>query len=170
MVANSCDVMHLGRAAGALMLAARSRSCRGLAASHLQAGPRPLTYHEASTLYNPVTARQRYDELTDRDLCARTVALLRGRRVNRANLGHQTMAEREPLSVIGRLELMAAGEVLARYYWHLAMLHVAAKAGRDGDRSAPPAAQALCQRQVKSDPGSAGQVLVNVATQTALGG
>jgi hypothetical protein len=79
MVANSCDVMHLGRAAGALMLAARSRSFRGLAASHRQAGPRPLTYHEASTLYNPVTARQRYDELTDRDLCARTVALLRGR-------------------------------------------------------------------------------------------
>jgi hypothetical protein len=38
------------------------------------------------------------------------------------------MAEREPLSVIGRLELMAAGEVLARYYWHPAMLHAAAKA------------------------------------------
>jgi len=89
-----------------------------------------LTYAEASDVLNPVTARQRYEELTERDLCARTAALLRQRgEFDPANAGHQLMAGREPLNVAEQLELMAAGEVLARYYRHPAMLHHAVKAG-----------------------------------------
>jgi hypothetical protein len=89
-----------------------------------------LTYAEASDVLNPVTARERYEELTERDLCARTAALLRQRgEFDPANAGHQLIGEREPLNVAEQLELMAAGEVLARYYRHPAMLDRAVRAG-----------------------------------------
>jgi hypothetical protein len=45
------------------------------------------------------------------------------------DLGHRVMAEHEPLTAAGRLEMMAAGEVLARYYRHPTEMDRAAKAG-----------------------------------------
>jgi len=96
------------------------------------ADSRTLTYNDAESAYRSslYTARDRYAELSDRDLCARSVALLRERgEFDPENLGHQSLAEREPLSAVDHLEHLALGEVLARYYRHPAMLDQAAKAG-----------------------------------------
>jgi len=65
------------------------------------AGARPLTYNDAEAVYrsNLAGARERYDELTDRDLSARTAAILRERgEVDQENPGHRLVAAREPLS------------------------------------------------------------------------
>ena len=92
--------------------------------------PRPVTYNQASMAFTVVTARERYDELSERDLCARTVGKLREHgEFDPENLGHRMMAEHEPLTVTDQLEMMAAGEVLARSYRHPADLDRAAKAG-----------------------------------------
>jgi hypothetical protein len=96
------------------------------------ADSRPLTYNDAQSAYQSshIAARDRYAELSDRDLCSRSVALLRERgELNPQNPGHQSLAEREPLSAADHLEHMALGEVLARHYRHPAMLDHAAKAG-----------------------------------------
>ncbi|MGD0373176.1 MAG: hypothetical protein ABSB01_01125 [Streptosporangiaceae bacterium] len=75
-------------------------------------------------------ARKRYEELSERELCARGVGKLRERgEFDRDNLGHRAMAEHEPLTAADHLEMMATGEVLARYYRHPTMLDHAAKAG-----------------------------------------
>jgi hypothetical protein len=99
------------------------------------AGPgndRPLTYNDAETVYQTslTAARDRYAELSDRDLSARTAALLRERgEFDPANPGHQLVAASGPLSAAGHREHMAIGEVLARYYRHPSMLDHAVKAG-----------------------------------------
>lgn len=94
---------------------------------------RPVTYDRASAHYGHGThsARERYDELTSRDIDVRTAARLRerGEFDPENNLGHRLIAASEPLTAGERLELMAIGEVLARYYRHPTMLDHAAKAG-----------------------------------------
>jgi hypothetical protein len=110
-------------------------------------GTRPVTYYQASSARNLVTARQRHDDLTDRDLCVRTVAQLRERgEFDPHDIGDQALAERKPLSVAEHLELMAAGEVLARYYRHPALLDHAVTAGATweqvGDARGTTASQA----------------------------
>jgi hypothetical protein len=96
------------------------------------ADDRPLTYNDAETVYQTslTAARDRYAELSDRDLNARTAALLRERgQFDPANLGHQLVAASRPLSAAEHLEHIAIGEVLARYYRHPSMLDHAVKAG-----------------------------------------
>jgi len=96
------------------------------------ADSRLLTYNDVQSAYQSshIAARDRYAELSDRDLCAGAVALLRGRgEFNPHDTGHQSLAEREPLSAADHLEQMALGEVPARYYRHPAMLDHAAQAG-----------------------------------------
>src|SRR5262249_26028509 len=98
---------------------------------------RPLTYSDAGTVYQTslTAARDRYAELSDRDLSARTAALLRERgQFDPANPGHQLAAASEPLSAAERLEHMAIGEVLARYYRHPSMLDHAVKAGASSEQ------------------------------------
>ena len=65
-----------------------------------------------------------------RDLSARAAAILRERgEFDPANLGHQLVAACEPLSAAERLEQLAIGEVLARYYRHPSILDHAVQAG-----------------------------------------
>jgi hypothetical protein len=65
--------------------------------------------------WNLVTSRERYEELTSRDMSARTAAKLRERgEFDPGKLGHRLVAEAQPLIAEERLELMAHGEVLAR--------------------------------------------------------
>jgi hypothetical protein len=94
---------------------------------------RPLTYDDAESVYRSslsTAGRERYDELTDRDLSASTTARLRERgEFDPANSGHQAIAAKQPLSADEHLERIAIGEALARYYRHPAMLDDAAKAG-----------------------------------------
>jgi hypothetical protein len=94
---------------------------------------RPLTCDQAETLY-PGGSRgavARFSELSQRDLSARAAAILqeRGKFDPENNLGHQVLAEAQPLAAPERLEHMAIGEMLARHYRHPAMLDQAAKAG-----------------------------------------
>jgi hypothetical protein len=99
---------------------------------------RPLTYDDAESVYRGsllTAGRERYDELTDRDLSASTAARLRERgEVDPGNPGHQAIAAKQPLSADEYLERMAIGEALARYCRHPAMLDDAAKAGASWER------------------------------------
>ena len=102
---------------------------------------RPATYHEADGIdWDIVKAQARYEELTDRDLYARSRATLEAR--GEYDPARHGTAVPEPLTVDERLELLANGEVLARYYRHPAKLAHAVEAGRAGSRSRRPAARA----------------------------
>src|SRR5690242_2484886 len=91
-------------------------------------GTRPATYNEADGIdWDTVKAQARYEELTDRDLYARSRVAheVRGE-YDPARHGTRTP---EPLTVGERLELLANGEVLARYYRHPATLAGVVEAG-----------------------------------------
>ena len=121
-----------------------------------QASERPVTYDQAESVYqvNLAGAHERYAELTDRDLSARSAAILRERgEFDLENPGHRLVAAREPLSAAERLELMAIGEVLARYYRHRRCLTTPRRRGRPGSRSARPGARAVRRRARTTGPG-----------------
>lgn len=92
--------------------------------------PAPATtYQETSGRYRGTAdARERFEELAVRDLCARAVAALSARGEYDPRI-HGDTAGSAPLSVIEHLELLAAGELLARYYRHPAHAHRALQAG-----------------------------------------
>lgn len=91
--------------------------------------PRPVTYDSACGWTLP-EARHRCEELTGRDLSARSAIILRQRgEFDPADLGHRAIAEAAPLTADEHLELVALGEVLARHYRHPTMLDHALKAG-----------------------------------------
>src|SRR5262245_37787124 len=98
--------------------------------------PRPLIHDDAEAAYREDldAARKRYAELSYRDLCATAAARLHeSGEFDPDRLGHQAVAAAEPLSAADRLEHMAIGEVLARWYRHPAMLDDAARAGASWD-------------------------------------
>jgi hypothetical protein len=113
----------------------------------------PLTYNDAESAYREklmTTGCRRYDELSYRDLCVRTVARWRERgEYDPENPSHQSLAERAPLSAADHLEHMALGEVLARYYRHPAMLDRAAKAGASWEQIG--AARGTSAEQARQD-------------------
>jgi hypothetical protein len=125
----------------------------GRSAWSLRPGPRtPLTCNDAESAYQSSlhAARERYAELSGRDLCASTAARLRERgEFDPANLGHQLVAAREPLSAAERLEHMAIGEVLARYYRHPSMVDHAVKAGASWEQIG--AARGTSAEQARQD-------------------
>ena len=92
------------------------------------AAPRPVTYHEASSAYRYTgDARERHDQLTQRDALARAKATLRARgEYDPAKHGTE---EHEPLSVDEHLEVLATGEIVARDYRHPANVARALEAG-----------------------------------------
>jgi hypothetical protein len=94
-----------------------------------QMPPPAMTYQETSGRY-PATgdARKRFEELAVRDLSVRafTAVVARGDYEPRI---HGDASELEPLTVTEHLELLAAGELLARYYRHPAHEHRALQAG-----------------------------------------
>jgi hypothetical protein len=74
-------------------------------------GAGPATYHEADGIdWDIVKAQARYEELTDRDLYARSRAALEAR--GEYDPATHGTAVPEPLTVRERLELLANGEVL----------------------------------------------------------
>ena len=98
-------------------------------------GTRPATYHEADGIdWDIVKAQARYEELTDRDLYARSRAALEAR--GEYDPARHGTAVPEPLTVDERLELLANGEVLARYYRHPATLAHAVEAGASWEQIA----------------------------------
>lgn len=94
--------------------------------------PSMQTYHGAVTGFShDVTgARERYDNLAARDLCARTADQLRdGGLFDPADPSHRALAAEQRLTAPEHLELIAAGEVVARYYRHPADITRAVEAG-----------------------------------------
>jgi hypothetical protein len=86
-----------------------------------------LTYHQAMDLSLPDQIG-RYEELTDRDLMARSIASLQARGEYDAGK-HPGPAEYQPLTVAEHLELLALGEAIAFYYRHPAGVDQAVRAG-----------------------------------------
>jgi len=87
-----------------------------------------VTYHAAENRYRgTVGARERFEELTDRELLVRSTATLKARGI----YDPQQHGERneQPLTAQEHLEVLAIGEVLARYYRHPSQVHHAVTAG-----------------------------------------
>jgi hypothetical protein len=92
------------------------------------AAPRATTYWQAQHGYQTtIDARERFEELMNRDLLARSYATLKAR--GEYDPHKHGDGNREPLTAAEHLEILAAGEVLARYYRHPARIDEAVKAG-----------------------------------------
>jgi hypothetical protein len=80
--------------------------------------PRAITYYQAETGYrSTIDARERFEELTNRDLTVRAHATLKARGTYDPQL-HGDADKYQPLTAEEHLEILAAGEMLARYYRH----------------------------------------------------
>jgi hypothetical protein len=91
--------------------------------------PRALTYYQAEASYRcTIDARERFEELTNRDLVVRAHATLKARGTYDPQR-HGDADRYHPLTAAEHLEILAAGEMLARYYGHPALIHQAVKAG-----------------------------------------
>ena len=91
--------------------------------------PRTITYYQAQTGYRcTIDARERFEELTNRDLMVRAHATLKARGTYDLQL-HGDADNYQPLTTEEHLEILAAGEMLARYYRHPALIHQAVTAG-----------------------------------------
>lgn len=89
---------------------------------------RPTTYHEATrTGRTWLDARDRWDELTQRDLSARARAKLVAR--GEYDPAKHGTGDPEPLSLSEHLEVLANGEAVARVYRHPYQVHQAVQAG-----------------------------------------
>jgi hypothetical protein len=95
-----------------------------------QSPPPATTYQETSSRYRGTgDARERFEELVVRDVSARTFTVLMARGQYDPRIHRGMPAANEPLTVTEHLELLAAGELLARYYRHPAHAHRALQAG-----------------------------------------
>jgi hypothetical protein len=95
----------------------------------LAAAPRATTYWQAQDGYrSTIDARERFEELTTRELLARSCATLQARGTYDPRK-HEDASKHQPLTASEHLEILAAGEVLARYYRHAARVDEAVKAG-----------------------------------------
>jgi hypothetical protein len=91
--------------------------------------PAATTYQETSGRYRGTAdARGRFDELAVRDVSARAFRAMVARGDYDPRI-HGDVAGSVPLTVTEHLELLAAGELLARYYRHPAHAHRALQAG-----------------------------------------
>jgi hypothetical protein len=86
----------------------------------------PLTYHQAMDL-SLRDQMARYEQLTDRNLMARSIATLQARgKYDEDN--HPDPGKYQPLTVAEHLEMLALGEAIAFYYRHPAGVDDAARA------------------------------------------
>jgi hypothetical protein len=111
--------------------------------------PPATTYQETSGRYRSTgDARARFEELAVRDVSARAFMALvaRGDYVPQA---HGDVGMHESLTVTEHLELLAAGELLARYYRHPAHAHRALQAGATWEQVA--AATGRDEAQARQD-------------------
>jgi len=94
----------------------------------------PQTYHEASggSIAGQI---DRYRELDERDLMARSIAILKARGTYKPN-EHVNEEKFPPLTVAEHLEMLALGERIARYYRHPSQVDHAIRAGASWDQIA----------------------------------
>jgi hypothetical protein len=89
---------------------------------------RGVTTCEEAVAGNFAGQRDRFHELNGRDLMARSLAKLQAQGIYDPRR-HPDPAEYPPLTVDEHLELLALGEVIARFYRHPAYVHQAVMAG-----------------------------------------
>ena len=90
---------------------------------------RMITYRQAQGGYrSTIDARERFEELAFRDLSVRGFAILKARGTYDPDK-HGDADRYQPLTDAEHLEILAAGEVLARYYRHPAYVDQAVKGG-----------------------------------------
>jgi hypothetical protein len=107
------------------------------------------TYQETSSRYAATgDARDRFEELVIRDVRTRAFIALAARGDYDPRI-HGDVGGVEPLNVTEHLELLAAGELLARYYRHPAHAHRALQAGATWEQVA--AATGRDEAQARSD-------------------
>ena len=87
----------------------------------------PATYEEASGGSLPDQIA-RYHELTERDLIAGSIATLKARGTYQPD-EHVSEERFPPMTVAEHLEVLALGEVIARYYRHPSQVDKAVRAG-----------------------------------------
>jgi len=87
----------------------------------------PLTYHEAMDL-SLRDQIARYEELTGRNLVARSIAALQARGGYDKDK-HPDPGEYPPLTAAEHLEMLALGEAIAFYYRHPSQVDLAVRAG-----------------------------------------
>lgn len=94
-----------------------------------QASPPATTYQQTSGRYRTAgEAQERFEELAVRDVSARAFLALAARGDYDPRI-HGTAGGPGELTVTEHMELLAAGELLARYYRHPAHAHRALQAG-----------------------------------------
>lgn len=94
-------------------------------------GPAPhaITCQQAQSGYrSTIDARERFEELSSRDLSACAIAMLKARGAYDPQR-HGDAVQYPPLTAHEHLEVLAAGEMLARHYRHPAHIHRAVQAG-----------------------------------------
>jgi hypothetical protein len=95
---------------------------------------RPITYHEAVT-GSIVDQEKRYRQLAQHNALAGAIAIgkARGTYEPRQYVNEEKYP---PLTLAEHLEMLALGEVIARYYRHPSQVHEAVKAGATWDQIA----------------------------------
>jgi hypothetical protein len=95
----------------------------------LASPPRAITHQQAQASYQcTIDARERFEELTNRDQMVRAHATLKARGTYHPHK-HGDADHYQPLTAAEHLEILAAAEMLARHYRHPALIHQAVKAG-----------------------------------------
>jgi hypothetical protein len=90
---------------------------------------RATTYEQAQDTYLCMSrARERFEELDTRDITVRALATLQARGTYDPQR-HADADRYPPLTADEHLEILAAGELLARHYRHPALVHHAVLAG-----------------------------------------
>ncbi len=98
--------------------------------------PRATTYWQAQSGYRSIIeVGERFEELTTRELLARSYATLKARGTYEPHK-HGDASKHQPLAATEHLEILALGEVLARYYRHPARIDEAVKAGASWSQAA----------------------------------
>ena len=95
----------------------------------------PVTTYNDTITGNIVDQIDRYRELADRDVMARSIATLKARGAYEPN-EHVNEAEFPPLTVAEHLEMLALGERIARYYRHPSQVDQAVRAGASWEQIA----------------------------------
>jgi hypothetical protein len=91
--------------------------------------PQATTYEQAQDTYLDISrARERFEELDNRDITVRALATLQARGTYDPQR-HGDANDCPPLTADEHLEILAAGELLARHYRHPALVHHAVVAG-----------------------------------------
>jgi hypothetical protein len=102
----------------------------------LAGAARATTHEQAQSTYRcTIDARERFEELANRDLSARAIATLKARGTYDPQR-HGDASKYQPLTAEEHLEILAAGEMLARHYRHPALVHQAVVAGASWPRVA----------------------------------